>query len=103
MIYHCSPKQTNRQMTLQEKIDVMMHFDDAGKVQSREIQSRDVWRDAALPCWDWVDFEYRKKPEAKTEQAIERFFDTLIEMVDNEKVTSQNLFEHLGKKLRPKQ
>ena len=46
-------------ITLKEKIEIMQHFKDGGKV---EISKGDgFWCDVASPCWDWSRIYYRKK------------------------------------------
>jgi hypothetical protein len=48
--------------SLKEKISVMQHHDNGGKV---ELFSRNTldWRSNAHPLWNWDAFDYRKKPE----------------------------------------
>lgn len=53
-------------MTTREMIAVMEHFDRGGKVQLKFTGDHYDWKDCIhSPTWDWVDFDYRIKPEPK--------------------------------------
>jgi len=54
-------------MTLEEKISVMHAHKNGSQVQLRDVDEsfEYPWEDCANPNWNWVDLEYRIKPEPK--------------------------------------
>jgi hypothetical protein len=48
--------------SLQEKIDVMQHYDKCGKVESRGHNTHEWWNNPE-PLWNWETNDYRIKPE----------------------------------------
>ena len=60
-------------MELKEMIEVMQHFDNGGKVESRYISDeKSRWNLISTPTWDWFDYEYRIK-EQKPKVTIEKW------------------------------
>ncbi len=48
--------------TLKEKIEIMQHFKDGGKVEISSVLKGDGdWYDVPTPCWDWSRSYYRKE------------------------------------------
>ncbi|HEB9330582.1 TPA: hypothetical protein RZK34_001719 [Campylobacter jejuni] len=47
--------------TLKEKIEVMEAFERGEKIQYM-IKGRGIWSDVDVPDWNWVDCNYRIKP-----------------------------------------
>lgn len=82
----------------QERIGVMQHFADGGEVEFLSIPSK-VWTKTTDPIWG--NIKYRIKPDTKSEDLLNRFFGDLKSILDDPKVDSSNLFEHLGKTLKP--
>ena len=60
--------------TLAEKIAIMQAYTDGKAVQYYNI-SKNVWKDAVSPTWDWFTYEYRVKP-AKPNQVTSYCFIT---------------------------
>lgn len=52
--------------TTKEKIEVMWAYDEGHKIQiMRYNLDREGWHDTAEPLWNWLDHDYRIKPEPK--------------------------------------
>lgn len=51
--------------TLEEKIKVMQHFANGGKVEFKEIDFPNNWRTTSMPAWNFALFEYRIKKEPR--------------------------------------
>jgi len=49
-------------MTHDEMIAVIQHHKNGGKVEWSHY-NRNVWSDSITPCWDFLEFDYRPKPE----------------------------------------
>jgi hypothetical protein len=49
-------------MTHDEMIAVIQHHKDGGKVEWSHY-NKNVWSDSLTPCWDFLEFDYRPKPE----------------------------------------
>ena len=54
-------------MDLKDKIKVMQHFAEGGKVEYHG--SDGSWHAATGPCWNWQDYNYRIQPP-KTKQPL---------------------------------
>lgn len=52
----------------QEKIKIMQHFIDGGKIESREKYNGGEWNENYMPSWNWYGIEYRIKEEYTAEQ-----------------------------------
>jgi len=52
-------------MTLKEKIKIMEHYENGGKVDYIGMYDAGEWRDCPNPIWDWSNYEYRIKPQWK--------------------------------------
>lgn len=50
-------------MTIQEKIEVMQAFADGKQIQFKPKTYEHDWIDSKNPDWDWLDKDYRIKPE----------------------------------------
>lgn len=65
----------------QPTIDAMVAVMNAAK-EGKEIQRRCAgdkgWNDASRPAWNWVDFEYRVKPEPREWWAILNYMGTPV-------------------------
>lgn len=85
----------------QNMINVMQHYADGGEVEC--IDEDGNWFDTSSPEWSEVNGKtiYRIKPDTKSEDLLNRFFGDLKTILDDPKVDSSNLFEHLGKKFKP--
>ena len=55
-------------MDLKDKIKVMQHFAEGGKVEYRCMPST-TWKEASNPIWDWALYTYRIQPP-KTKQPL---------------------------------
>ncbi len=49
-------------MTHDEMIAVIQHHKNGGKVEWSHY-NKNVWSDSLTPCWDFLEFDYRPKPE----------------------------------------
>lgn len=49
-------------MTTKEKIAIMQAFEDGKEIEYRDNTKND-WLDAKSPLWDWIDYDYRIKPQ----------------------------------------
>ena len=49
-------------MTHDEMIAVIQHHKNGGKVEW-SLFNRNAWGDSPTPCWDFLEFDYRPKPE----------------------------------------
>ena len=83
-----------------ELLPIIEHFANGGDVQYEDGDDSNLWYD--ISCPSWCDFiTYRIKPDTKSEDLLNRFFGDLKTILDDPKVDSTNLFEHLGKTLKP--
>ena len=55
-------------MTLKEKIKIMEHYENGGKVDYIGMYDAGEWRDCPNPIWDWSNYEYRIKPQWQPEK-----------------------------------
>ena len=55
-------------MDLKDKIKVMQHFAEGGKVEYRCMPST-TWKETSNPIWDWALYTYRIQPP-KTKQSL---------------------------------
>ena len=55
-------------MDLKDKIKVMQHFAEGGKVEHRR-RTCEVWYQVTTPSWDWKECDYRIQPP-KTKQPL---------------------------------
>ena len=55
-------------MDLKDKIKVMQHFAEGGKIE-RSFVDRTDWRPIDAPVWNWRDYNYRIQPP-KTKQPL---------------------------------
>lgn len=53
-------------ITTKEKIEVMQHFANGGKVECIERFSNGKWFTCDSPIWDWPAHDYRIKKEPRT-------------------------------------
>ena len=82
----------------QARIDVMQAYVDGLEI---EFENRHgFWEVIEYPDW-FIKDTYRIKPDTKSEDLLNRFFGDLKTILDDPKVDSSNLFEHLGKKFKP--
>lgn len=51
--------------TLQEQIEVMQHFANGGKIETKAFHNSD-WIGVDFPKWDWSIQDYRIKEQKKT-------------------------------------
>ena len=51
--------------TIQEKIEIMVHFMNGGEVEYKNELYND-WNIATTPTWDWVSTDFRIKEYKKT-------------------------------------
>jgi hypothetical protein len=49
--------------TLKEKIAVMQHYDNGGKVEVQSVCGQ-VWDSGCLLGWNWVKYDYRIKSDS---------------------------------------
>lgn len=50
-------------------IDVMTHYKNGGEVEC-EVRGKGDWEEIDPKEWNWVDYDYRKKPEAKRTRQV---------------------------------
>ena len=55
-------------MDLKDKIKVMQHFADGGKIEYSYLRLN-AWKLADAPIWDWCTYDYRIQPP-KTKQPL---------------------------------
>ncbi len=51
--------------TIQEQIEVMQHFANGGKIETKAFHNSD-WIGVDFPKWDWSIQDYRIKEQSKT-------------------------------------
>lgn len=52
-------------MTTDEMCEIMKASSEGKSIEVRHKNDTDTdWTDITFPCWNWVDYEYRVKPEA---------------------------------------
>lgn len=51
--------------TTAEKIAVIQAFEDGKRVQTKPVNSELHWMDSSNPSWNWVNINYRIKPEPR--------------------------------------
>ena len=54
--------------TLDEKIEIMKHFNSGGEVEFLAVRRDSRWQQADTPIWDWNTYDYRKKPRKPNEK-----------------------------------
>jgi len=52
----------NKEETKQAR-EVMQAFEGGAEIESKAERREGAWFYADDPCWDWVDYNYRIKPE----------------------------------------
>lgn len=52
-------------MTTEEMCEIMKASSEGKSIEVRHKNDKDTdWTDITFPCWNWVDYEYRVKPES---------------------------------------
>ena len=90
-------------MTIQDKIKVMQHFADGGKIEFRRLNSPEwgLWGLTEDPMWDWSNYNYRiKQEQPKTKEVFEwyyRFFNSTVPCTSNKLMTEREAREYFTK------
>lgn len=69
-------------MTTEEMCEIMKASTEGKSIEVRHKNDKDTdWTDITFPCWNWVDYEYRVKPEKK--EPTYRPYKTIEEMSEH--------------------
>ena len=58
-------KKKDNMSETQKKIDIMQAYEDGKKIQHRPLDPYTNWEDCGLFAWNFMNYEYRIKPEPK--------------------------------------